>query len=441
MKPIKTESTNQALSSLGGLVLSNKVLNFLDLKKILTPLLPSQQFSRSSTSYDKFHAILTSFVAGAQCLDDIERLCRDPGFEAACGGKVNAANTYGDFLREFTAVQCRLLNDKAIENAMRLRSASHPECKEMIIDLDTTTHEQHGKKMEGLGWDYKGVWGLSGVHAFDQFGYQYWSDVRPGSTYSSVGAGEVISAVFKKAPSSKKVKRYFRADSAYCNTEVFNTCLAVMAKFVIAMKANMYNPLLGNIKKWEKVGQEKLQFHDGRAVEIGHTLYHPSAGHEVLRVVVLRAEKENVPENMIFERDRYDYVAWATNIGQHEKSDTKVVEFYRARGHCAENMIRELKNGFDLHHFPCQKLLANKAYGLIAAFAHNIVRFLSFIENPKKQHFSKLIRWKMISFPVLVVKHARDVIFRFSKQTYEEVQLYSSRIYIKLTEGLRASTA
>ena len=37
----------------------------------------------------------------------------------------------------------------------------------------------------------------------------------------------------------------------------------------------------------------------------------------------------------------------------------------------------------------------------------------------------------MISFPVLVVKHARDVIFRFSKQTYEEVQLYSSRIHIK----------
>ena len=88
-------------------------------------------------------------------------------------------------------------------------------------------------------------------------------------------------------------------------------------------------------------------------------------------------------------------------------ADTKIVEFYRARGHCAENMIRELKNGFDLKHFPCQKLAANKAYGLIAAFAHNVVRFLSFVENPKKQHFSKLIPqrrtgWKMFSFSVLV---------------------------------------
>jgi hypothetical protein len=153
----------------------------------------------------------------------------------------------------------------------------------------------------------------------------------------------------------------------------------------------------------------------------------------------------NVPESIIFERDRYDYVACVTNIDQYEMSDTKIVEFYRGRGHCAENMIRDLKNGFDLNGgaqpFSVPKTHGNKAYSFIAAFAHNVVRFLSFIENPKKQHFSKLIRWKMISFPVLVVKHARDVIFRFSKQTYEEVRLYSSRIHIKLTEGLRASTA
>jgi len=39
----------------------------------------------------------------------------------------------------------------------------------------------------------------------------------------------------------------------------------------------------------------------------------------------------------------------------------KVVLFYRGRGN-AENFIREGKNGFDLHHFPCLKLVANKAY-------------------------------------------------------------------------------
>ena len=47
-------------------------------------------------------------------------------------------------------------------------------------------------------------------------------------------------------------------------------------------------------------------------------------------------------------------------------ADTKILEFYRGSGHCAEKMIREFKNGFDLKNISCQKLSANKAYGLIA---------------------------------------------------------------------------
>jgi hypothetical protein len=47
-----------------------------------------------------------------------------------------------------------------------------------------------------------------------------------------------------------------------------------------------------------------------------------------------------------------------------------------------ENFIRELKNGLDLHHYPCQKLSANKAYGLMAAFAYNLMRYVAVKENP-----------------------------------------------------------
>jgi hypothetical protein len=244
MTPIKTGTTDKTLSSFGGLIHANKVLSHLDLKKSIEHLLPSQSFVRTTTPYEKFQALLLGFIAGAQCLDDVERLRRDSGFVAATGGTVNAAITYGDFLRDFTEVQCRQLNEKLIENAFKLRKASHPECKEITVDLDSTTNVQHGEKMEGLGWDYKHQWGLDSIQAFDQFGYQLWSNVRPGGTYSSVGAGEIIGAIFRKAPPAKKIKRSFRADTAFCNTEVFNACTMAEAKFVIAMKANMYNPIL-----------------------------------------------------------------------------------------------------------------------------------------------------------------------------------------------------
>jgi len=40
---------------------------------------------------------------------------------------------------------------------------------------------------------------------------------------------------------------------------------------------------------------------------------------------------------------------------------------------CAQPVsLRELKYNFDLKYFPCQKLVANKAYGVIAAFAYNL---------------------------------------------------------------------
>ncbi|MFK7873241.1 MAG: transposase, partial [Oligoflexales bacterium] len=51
-----------------------------------------------------------------------------------------------------------------------------------------------------------------------------------------------------------------------------------------------------------------------------------------------------------------------------------ITDDLRKRGHC-ENFIRELKNGLDLHHYPCQKLNANRAYGSIAAISYNLMRF------------------------------------------------------------------
>ncbi|MBP9706169.1 MAG: transposase [Oligoflexales bacterium] len=64
--------------------------------------------------------------------------------------------------------------------------------------------------------------------------------------------------------------------------------------------------------------------------------------------------------------------------------------FYKKRGN-AENFIRELKNGFDIQHFPCLKLNANKAYGLLAAFAYNLMRFSSWTLGCKTPRFSNKV--------------------------------------------------
>lgn len=71
------------------------------------------------------------------------------------------------------------------------------------------------------------------------------------------------------------------------------------------------------------------------------------------------------------------------------KTPVAIIKFYRGRGH-AENFIKEIKYNFDLKHFPCQKLVANKAYGIIAALAYNLMRLVAFLFcEGKKVRFAK----------------------------------------------------
>lgn len=100
--------------------------------------------------------------------------------------------------------------------------------------------------------------------------------------------------------------------------------------------------------------------------------------------------------------------------------DEKVIEFYRGRAN-AENFIKEQKNGFDFHHFPCQKLDANRVYGLVGTLAYNMTRFLSFFIS-ENGCFSKKVRNKLIKLPCQVVYHARKLKIRFNKKTKEVVE-------------------
>ena len=134
----------------------------------------------------------------------------------------------------------------------------------------------------------------------------------------------------------------------------------------------------------------------------------------------------------LFEEDRWETHAFITNISESEMDAEQVLLFYRGRGN-AENFIRELKYGFDLKHFPCQKLDANRVYGLIAAFAHNLVRFVSNRMYPGKTAFVKKIRFRLVSLAAQVVRQARQTFIVFHRRHKEEVE--RCLMNIKLSPG------
>lgn len=418
---ITSEVSKKTLSVLGGLMLHSKIMEKLELAKKLDGILPISKKRCLGSNTDKFRAMVLGFIAGAECLDDMDVIGQDPGFQAL-NKHVHDATQYGNFLRSFDERQCKELMYAQIESTLRLRFAARPQEDDFVLDIDSSNHAQHARKMEGLGGCYDGTWGLSSLQAYDQFGFNYWMAVRAGNTNTIVGSHEAIATIFQRLP--RGMKKTLRADRGYCAAEIFNVCHTAQAKFVICAKQDFYLPTLHKVTNWKRT---QLRFKDFESdeCEIGHSVYRSRDMRETARVVILRARKKD----RMFED--FEYFAFITNIGQHEWSDEKVIKFYRKRGN-AENFIRETKYNFDLKHFPCQKLLANRIYGVLAAFAHNIMRFTALVDNSKKISFAKGLRFRTVNLACEVAKHARYVTFRFVQRQHEEVKLWLEKIHIKL---------
>jgi len=427
----KLEGTNKALSALGGIHLFRSVIEHLDLRARLGELVPAYKISTKADGFAKFQALCLGLVADADCLDDMSRLSTEPGF-AASVGHVNAANTYGDYLRMFSEQQIKGLQRALIDMSIELRAKARPKAKDFIVDIDSTSHVQSGKKIEGCAFNYKNEWCLDSLEAYDQFGFPLWMDLRPGNTFTANGAATAINDIFKRVP--KKQRRYLRVDSGFCNVDVFNAAYHADAAFVGAMRGNMLEPLLPRVVNWKKTKHVKAT--RDRDCEIAHTLYYPKKGNQTLRVVVIRALKDGVSTKALFDDAKYDYFAWVSNIGHHEMTNEELIVFYRGRGN-AENFIREQKYGFDLKHLPCLKLIANRAYALIAAFAFALTRYMAFVLDPRTPRYSKVIRFRMVRLACQVVRHARGVTLRFHHDILKEVKNWSTTIDIQF--GLAVS--
>lgn len=416
---IRIESTNKPLSSLGGLFLYEKIIDQVDLEGLLSDLMPVKKIIKAKDYYQKFQTLIYASISGANCLEDTIKYSADPGFEAITKG-THKPNTYGRFLRDFTDLQAKELNKRLILTSLKLRKASHPNSRNFVLDIDSTFHYQSGDKMEGLKVNYEGDKCLSSIQAYDELGYSYWNEVRHGSAATHNGSETIIHEVSKQLP--KKQKMIVRADSGYHQQSFFNSCLNAGAQFIVAMRRNIFNPYIKRVYKWHP---SKLRTKDGRECEIGSTVYYHKGVRKPIRIVALRSLKKN-PQGDLFEPE-YDYFPWATTIGQHEMRDEKIILLYRKRGH-AENMIRENKNGYDLHHLPCQSLIANKIYALIATYAFTLMRYTSFLLNRKNPYFSKMIRFRMVSLACEVVTHARYVTFRYFKPFAREVNTWLTTI-------------
>ena len=427
-KNISIESINKDFSSFGGIKIYDLLYNSLKVREHTQKLLPAKKLNSGISQADKFKTLVFKFICGADCLDDLDWLRLDTIFKNVTSGGI-APTTAGEFIRSFSNRSIELLEEQSTYLALKQRKILFPDDKNFELAIDSTPHIQTGLQVEGLEFDYKNNWGLNSLNAYDQYGFSYGFQLRPGATYSANSAGAMIRNILSKVP--KYMKKKVRGDSAFCNLEVMNTCFAAEAKFALAMKANVYNTILEKNKNTIKWRRTNIKFFDSDKCEVANAIYAPEGlqgNTKILRVVFIRAPKE----------DGYKYFAICTNIFQHEWKAKQVIKFYRGRANC-ENFIKEQKYGLDFKHFPCKKLNANKVYGLIGTIAYNMMRTTSFLIS-QKGCLSKKIRKLLLGIPAQVVSHARRLTIKINplrKEVfdccYNKLKKLVARFYEKST--------
>jgi hypothetical protein len=450
LRKIKIVPTDFKLTAATGLGTVLEIFDQSGLAKEFKRCLPERISHRSAGSYFLALMVIAGHIHGVDALSDLAEVRGDPYVQSLFHDEVAAVRTIGDFLRDFEPEHIDRLRD--FLNRMSrtlfasLQNSLDPEHRpnKLIIDMDSTYHVHYGEQIEGVAWNYKKEWSLESQVAFNSLGFCHGVQLRPGNTKSGTNAAEAMERIFSDGQTQIERRRrgliYFRADSAYCSQEPIKVCLKQGALFTLTAHdgtTGWKSRLESEGVDWQpwvytpaEIEKAKRMQRELPKVEVGRIHWSPSWSEEKLLfpIVIKRTwqpyREEKKGQESIFAPDtvsqmgEWEHYAVVTNFNLADWSLQGVMEHHAKRGN-AENFMKEEKYNFNLSGFPCQKLLANHAWMLLAQVAHNMIRWIALMDAPDRPHYSKKIRSKYIFIAGRVVSHAKTLTLRVMRSAWE----------------------
>ena len=166
-----------------------------------------------------------SRLAGYDDTNDAERLAVDPTMRQVVGGRASerhAASTsqMGRFETEVLTQPRNLAELTRLSGLWIEQLRERQPMRELILDLDSSVSETYG---EQEGTAYNGHFDCTCYHplfCFNQFGDVERALLREGNVHSAKDWRAVLEPVVARYR-SQKLPRYFRADAAFANPEVY----------------------------------------------------------------------------------------------------------------------------------------------------------------------------------------------------------------------------
>jgi hypothetical protein len=342
----------------------------------------------------KVMALVYAMVLGANCIDDTAVLGAGRTGRLL-GGWVPAPSTLGTFLRAFTFGHVRQLDKLLGESLTRAWNAgAGPGNGRLVIDIDSFVGEVCGHLKQGAAYGYTRVLGYHPLLATRADTRETLHvRLRKGSANTQKGIerflNELIARVDRAGATGVKM---VRADSGFWNTKVFERLERAGWQYSIGIR--MIKTVQAAVDAIADDAWQPIAYPLGGEAEIAETVY---AGRRLIirRTRLVGAQAELWPNwrHFAFLSNRDDNIA----LVESEHREHAVVE----------QVIADLKDQA-LAHFPSGHFYANSAWTVLAALAHNMLRWTQQLGLPDTTvRAARTLRRRLLSLPGRLTQHAR----------------------------------
>ena len=342
----------------------------------------------------KVMALLFAMVLGADSIDDTAVLGAGRT-RRLLGGWLPAPSTLGTFLRAFTFGHVRQL-DKLLGQALERawKAGAGPGDGRLIVDVDSFVGEVCGRLKQGAAYGYTQLLGYHPILATRADTRETLHiRLRKGSANTQKGikrfCEELIARVERAGATGTKL---LRADSGFWNTKVFE--LLDKAGWQYSIGVRMIKPVGAAVETIPEGAWQRIDYPADGEVQIAETVY---GGRRLIvrRTRLLGAQAELWPDwrHFAFVTNRTD----ALESVEAEHRDHAVVE----------QVIADLKDQA-LAHFPSGHFYANSAWTVLAALAHNLLRWTQLLGLPHTTvRAARTLRRRLLQVPGRLTRHAR----------------------------------
>jgi hypothetical protein len=342
----------------------------------------------------KVMALVYAMVLGADSIDDCE-LLRAGRTRRLLGGWLPAPSTLGTFLRAFTFGHVRQLDallGRSLERAWQ--AGAGPGAGRLVVDVDSFVGEVCGRLKQGAAYGYTRLLGYHPILATRADTREVLHiRLRNGSANTQKGilrfTDELIARVARAGAEGVKL---LRADSGFWNTKVFKRLERAGWQYSIGVR--MQKGIRAAVEAIAETAWQPIPYPPDGEAQIAETSY---GGRRLIvrRTRLVGAQAALWPD--------WRHFAFLTN-----RTEELILVEAEHRDHAVvEQVIADLKEQA-LAHFPSGQFNANGAWTVLAALAHNLLRWTQQLGLPNETvRAARTLRRRLLQTGGRLTRHAR----------------------------------